>query len=69
MPETAQVHITARDIRRGDRFILHGYERVAANSTWPLALRGHVHIEFEGGGDAIVPADRPITVTRSVPAP
>lgn len=63
---TIEQHITARQIRQGDVFVLHGRERTAACSTWPTALRGHVHISFVGGGDAVIPADRPFTVTRTV---
>jgi glutaredoxin-related protein len=66
MPKTAQLPITARDIRKGDVFVLHGHERTAAHNTWPTALRGHVHVSFVGGGDAVIPADRPINVTRTV---
>lgn len=62
---TAELHITARDIRAGDVFTLHNHVRRAAHSTWPTALRGHVVVAFEGGGDAVIPADRPITVTRT----
>lgn len=68
MPKTEQLNITARDIRAGDVFTLHGHERTAAHNTWPTALRGHVHISFVGGGDAVVPADRPVTVTRQAEA-
>ncbi|MFE0326275.1 hypothetical protein ACFW08_05600 [Streptomyces sp. NPDC058960] len=66
--QTQQLHITARDIRAGDVFVLHGHVRTAADSTWPTALRGHVHVRFADGGDAVIPADRPITVTRQVVA-
>jgi hypothetical protein len=66
---TTDLSITARDIRRGDRFTLHGHERTAAVNTWPTALRGHVYVRFVDGGDAVIPADRPITVTRTVEAP
>ncbi|GAB1326909.1 hypothetical protein [Streptomyces sennicomposti] len=59
-----ELHITARDILAGDVFTLHDHEREAADTTWPTALRGHVVIRFTDGGDAVVPADRPITVTR-----
>jgi hypothetical protein len=63
---TTELHITARYIRAGDVFTLHAHERTAAHSTWPTALRGHVHVAFVGGGDAVLPADRPITVTRTM---
>ncbi|MFJ3248378.1 hypothetical protein [Streptomyces sp. NPDC086782] len=69
MSHTVELTITARDIRAGDVFTLHGHERTAAESTWPTALRGHVHIRFTDGGDAVVPAGRPITVTRAVATP
>ncbi|WP_405620341.1 hypothetical protein [Streptomyces sp. NBC_00076] len=58
-------HITARQIRRGDVFVLHGHVRTADSPAWP-SFDGHVHIGFVGGGDATVPADKPITVTRTV---
>lgn len=61
---TSELHITARDVRRGDVFTLHGHERTAADTVWPTALRGHVYVKFDGGGDAVIPADRPLTVTR-----
>lgn len=61
--------ITAREIHGGDVFTLHGHERTAAHSTWPTALRGHVHISFVGGGDAVVPADTPVVVQRGEEAP
>jgi hypothetical protein len=65
IPAHVTLTVTARDIRAGDVFTLHGHERTAAHSTWPTALRNHVHISFVGGGDAVVPADRPVTVTRA----
>ncbi|WP_435613253.1 hypothetical protein [Streptomyces sp. bgisy159] len=64
---TTELHITAREIREGDVFVLHGHVRTAAESTWPTALRGHVHVTFAEGGDAVIPANRPITVRRAVP--
>ncbi|MGW1547459.1 hypothetical protein [Streptomyces sp. NPDC002346] len=65
IPAPITLPIPARDIRAGDVFTLHGHERTAARSTWPTALRNHAHISFVGGGDAVVPADRIITVTRA----
>jgi hypothetical protein len=65
IPDYITLTVTARDIRAGDVFTLHGHERTATHSTWPTALRNHVHISFVGGGDAVVPADRPVTVTRA----
>ncbi|MFB7114098.1 hypothetical protein [Streptomyces sp. NPDC056291] len=61
---TTELQITARDIRRGDVFTLHGHERPAADNTWPTALRGHVYVSFTDGGDAVIPAGRPIVVQR-----
>jgi len=61
---TTELHVTARDIQQGDRFTLHGHEREALDGAWP-AIPGHVHIPFVGGGDAVVPADRPVTVVRA----
>lgn len=46
-------HITARQIRRGDVFVLHGHVRTADSPAWP-SFDGHVHIGFVGGGDATV---------------
>lgn len=65
---TTELHITAREIRAGDVFTLHGHERTAADNTWPTAMRGHVVIRFADGGDAVVPADRPLTVFRQTEA-
>lgn len=59
-------HITARQIRHGDVFVLHGHERTADGAAWPVG-RHDVHIRFVGGGDAVISADRPLTVTRKVP--
>lgn len=56
-------HITARQIIRGDEFVLHGHARTADMPAWPT-FGGNVHIRFAGGGDAFVLADRPVTVTR-----
>jgi hypothetical protein len=64
-PAYVTLTVTAREIRAGDVFTLHGHERTATHSTWPTALRNHVHISFVGGGDAVIPADRFITVTRA----
>jgi hypothetical protein len=66
---TTELHVTARDIRAGDVFTLHGHERTAAGATWPTALRGHVHVRFVDGGDAVIPADRPISVRRPAELP
>ncbi|MEU0860666.1 hypothetical protein ABZ352_35670 [Streptomyces griseofuscus] len=66
MTHATQLNITAHDIRRGDVFTLHGHERTAAESTWPTALRGHVYVSFTDGGHAVIPAGRPVTVTRTV---
>ncbi|MER7922118.1 hypothetical protein ABTY96_03105 [Streptomyces sp. NPDC096057] len=61
----AELNITARQIRPGDVFILHGHERTADAPAWPV--RGdHVHLTFVGGGDATIHRDRPLTVTRVV---
>ncbi|KUN16471.1 hypothetical protein AQJ23_45175 [Streptomyces antibioticus] len=64
---TVEENITARSVRRGDRFVLHGHERVAAGPAWPTG-RSTVHIPFVGGGDAFISADRPLTVKRVVVA-
>jgi hypothetical protein len=64
-PAHVTLTVTARDIRAGDVFTLHGHERTATHSTWPTALRNHVHISFVGGGDAVIPADRKVVVTRA----
>jgi hypothetical protein len=62
---TIQENVTARQVRGGDVFVLHGHERTADGPAWPTA-KGHVHIRFVGGGDATISADRPLTVTRTV---
>ena len=46
-------------------FILHGHERTADGPAWPVRA-GHVHIRFQGGGDATISAGYPLTVTRTV---
>jgi hypothetical protein len=67
MTERAEeLHITAGEIRQGDVFTLHTHERTALRDAWPVLFRGHVYIRFEGGGGATIPADRPLTVTRTV---
>jgi hypothetical protein len=65
MPYNIVENITARQIRGGDVFVLHGHERVADGPAWPNGRRT-VHIRFQGGGDAYIGADRPLTVTRTV---
>jgi hypothetical protein len=64
---TIQENIEARQIRGGDVFVLHGHERTADGPAWPTA-KGHVHIRFVDGGDAVILASRPLTVTRIVRA-
>ncbi|MDX2575950.1 hypothetical protein PV332_10710 [Streptomyces scabiei] len=58
-----ELTVAARDIRRGDVFTLHGRERTAFAPAWPT-VRDHVHLMFEGGGDAVIPADREFIVRR-----
>lgn len=65
MSFTIQQNITARQIRGGDVFVLHGHQRTADGPAWPTGRKG-VHIRFQGGGDAYIGADRPLTVTRTV---
>ncbi len=60
--------ITARDIRQGDRFSLHGHRRTARHDVWPWG-EGSVTLHFEGGGYAIVPAGMEIIVNRDEGAP
>jgi hypothetical protein len=64
-PITVEENITARQVQRGDVFVLHGHERTADSPAWPT-MNGHVHIRFVDGGDAVVLEDRPLTVTRTV---
>jgi hypothetical protein len=66
MAHTTELHITASEIRRGDVFTLHGHEHTA---IWPayVTFGNHVHLKWDGG-DATIPADRPLTVTRTVPS-
>ncbi|HLL34159.1 MAG TPA: hypothetical protein VK545_09760 [Streptomyces sp.] len=65
MTHSAELHITAREIQHVDVFVLHGHVRTSHGGAWP-AQSGHVHLQFVGGGDAVIPADRPITVRRNV---
>ncbi|MEU3285634.1 hypothetical protein [Streptomyces longwoodensis] len=65
---TTEHHIAAREILAGDTFTLHAHERTALRDAWPVVRRGHVYVEFVGGGGATLPADRPVTVTRTVDA-
>lgn len=58
-------NITARQVRHGDVFVLHGHKRIADGPAWPIS-RHNVHIRFQGGGDAFIGANRPLTVTRTV---
>ncbi|MFJ4768511.1 hypothetical protein ACIP88_05245 [Streptomyces uncialis] len=60
---TDDLRITARDVRRGDEFMLHGHRRTASADAWPVA-QVHVHIPFVGGGDAVTRADKPLYVSR-----
>jgi hypothetical protein len=60
---TFELDITARQLRPGDVFVLHGHERTADGPAWPVR-NNHVHIRFAGGGDATIGADYPLTVTR-----
>lgn len=62
-----ELHITAREIRDGDIFVIHGHERTASGPAWPV-VANHVHIGFADGGDAVLPADRPLTVVRQTEA-
>jgi hypothetical protein len=66
LPQTLDV--TARQIRPGDIFVLHTHLRVAATPAFPTANH-HVHIRFVGGGDAVIGADYPLTVTRPAEEP
>jgi hypothetical protein len=68
MDNTTELHITARQIRPGDTFVLHGHERTAAEPAWPV-WGGDVHIRLDGGGDAYIGADYPLSVRRPVSAP
>ncbi|MEV5319107.1 hypothetical protein AB0K92_15875 [Streptomyces sp. NPDC052687] len=61
--KATELHITAREIRHGDIFLLHGHVRTSHGGAWP-AQSGHVHLQFVGGGDAVLPADKPVTVRR-----
>jgi len=67
MADTIELDVEARQVREGDVFILHGHERTANAPAWPVRPRGHVHIRFVGGGDAVILATRPLTVTRTAP--
>jgi hypothetical protein len=67
MTERAEeLHITAGDIRQGDVFTLHTHQRTALRDAWAVLTRGHVYIQFVGGGGATIPASKPLTVKRTV---
>lgn len=65
MPFPITETVAARQIRRGDIFTLHGHTRTADSPAWP-STAGHVHVRFVGGGDATLPEDYELVVSRIV---
>ncbi|GAA3018847.1 hypothetical protein [Streptomyces fulvorobeus] len=57
------VTIPARQIRRGDEFDLHRHTHTASGHAH-MAPRDSVRIPLEGGGEAFLPKDREIRVSR-----
>ncbi|MFD5198860.1 hypothetical protein ACFWM7_01560 [Streptomyces sp. NPDC058375] len=55
--------IPAREIRRGDEFDLHRHTRTAAYNA-VKTIRGSVRVALADGGEAYLPADHEIRVSR-----
>ncbi|EHM24271.1 hypothetical protein SPW_7365 [Streptomyces sp. W007] len=55
--------IPARDLRRGDEFELHRRTRTAAYDA-VKTIRGSIRVAFTNGGEAYLPADQEIRVSR-----
>jgi hypothetical protein len=55
--------IPARDVQKGDRLSLHGFRRTASDNAW-LWGEHSVSLAFEGGGYALVKADKLLVVNR-----
>ncbi|WP_097964548.1 hypothetical protein [Streptomyces sp. or20] len=55
--------IPARDLRRGDEFELHRHTRTAAYDA-VKTTRGSIRVAFTNGGEAFLPADQEIRVSR-----
>ncbi|MGW6638524.1 hypothetical protein [Streptomyces cyaneofuscatus] len=55
--------IPARDIRRGDEFDLHRHTRTAARDA-VKSVHGSIRVAFTNGGEAYLPADHEIRVSR-----
>ncbi|MFI0212010.1 hypothetical protein ACH4OV_25485 [Streptomyces diastaticus] len=62
-PANTELTVPVRDVRAGDRFTLHGRDRVAASDAEGLGLTAYV-IPLEGGGVAYRSAMSTLTVTR-----
>ncbi|MFJ6237991.1 hypothetical protein ACIQH0_28380 [Streptomyces griseus] len=55
--------IPAREIRRGDEFDLHRHTRTAAYDA-VKTTHGSIRVAFTNGGEAYLPADHEIRVSR-----
>ncbi|CAM5410864.1 putative protein OS=Streptomyces microflavus OX=1919 GN=Smic_80600 PE=4 SV=1 [Streptomyces microflavus] len=64
MTHTA-ILIPARDIRRGDEFDLHRHTRTAFRDA-VKTTDGSIRVALTNGGEAYLPADREIRVSRPV---
>lgn len=58
-----QLPVPASQIRRGDRFKLHGHDRVAACDAY-RGVYGCSVVLFAGGGEADLPPGRIVLVSR-----
>ncbi|WP_186783679.1 hypothetical protein [Streptomyces sp. CBG33] len=64
-PANTELTIPVRDVRAGDRFTLHGRDRVAASGAEYVGFTACV-IELEGGGVAYRSATSTLTVKRGL---
>ncbi|MFD3952237.1 hypothetical protein [Streptomyces sp. SM8] len=64
-PAGTELTIPVRDVRAGDRFTLHGRDRVAASGAEYVGFTACV-IELEGGGVAYRSATSTLTVKRGL---
>lgn len=59
----ATILIPAREIRRSDEFDLHRHTRTASRDA-VKTIRGSIRVAFTDGGEAYLPADQEIRVSR-----
>lgn len=62
-PTHTTLLIPAHKIRRGDEFDLHRHTRTAAYDA-VKTTRGSIRVAFTNGGEAYLPADHEIRVSR-----